>query len=363
MTLPAPGKARLAESAHPRVMLVDDSGVSRALMARWLGEAGVQIACMARNGEEALAEVVAARPDVILLDIEMPRMSGIEVLPQLLALAPRAKVVMVSTLSRRNARISLDALRAGAVDTLAKPESGWAGQGAPAFRDELIRKVLALGTRVDVTVPRVAIDGPVRPERARTPLKRPAIVGIGASTGGPRALFALLQGLRKPPPVPILITQHMPPMFTAILAEHLTRLTDIPAAEAVDGEQLAPGRIYVAPGNSHMSARRYQDGSAIISLSNGVPENFCRPSVNPLFRSLADGWGKAALGIVLTGMGSDGLAGARRMKEAGAAILVQDAQTSVVWGMPGAIAKAGLANEVLPLDHLTVELASLLEFP
>ncbi len=361
-----PGQVVTPGGNAPRVMLVDDSGVSRALMTRWLNEAGVDIVATARNGEEARDLIADIRPDIVLLDIEMPRLGGIDVLPDLLKRCPGVKIIMVSTLSRRNARITIDALRAGATDALAKPDSGWAGTSAPAFREELVRKVLALGA--EQTEPTVEKIVKPRANRIADSAARRAvpvhaaggdtsIVVIGSSTGGPNALFTMLNQLPQSPSAPILIAQHMPPMFTSILAEHITRLTGISAAEAVHGEPLTAGRIYVAPGGLHMSVTGGPGRRSLISLSDAEPENFCRPSVNPLFRSAASGWGSSALGIVLTGMGSDGLDGARALKAAGAQVLVQDAATSVVWGMPGAIVRAELADAVLPLEQLGARLA------
>ncbi|MGB3723499.1 MAG: chemotaxis response regulator protein-glutamate methylesterase [Pacificimonas sp.] len=361
--------ARGATSATtmPRVMLVDDSGVSRALMARWLTEAGVEIVAQARNGEEARDTIVAANPDIVLLDIEMPRLGGIDVLPHLLKRVPGVKIVMVSTLSRRNARITIEALRAGATDALAKPDSGWAGTSAPAFRDELVRKVRDLGEAdtVAVAIPDVAPrPWPQRVVQKPSPPASPVkargstgIVVIGSSTGGPNALFTMLKHLPSSPAVPILIAQHMPPMFTSILGEHITRLTGISAAEAKHREPVVPGRIYIAPGGRHMSMSGGPK-HPLICISDDPPENFCRPSVNPLFRSAASGWGENAFGIVLTGMGSDGLDGARALKAVGAQVMVQDAASSVVWGMPGSVFNAGLADAVMDLDGLGTFLAT-----
>lgn len=344
-----------------RVMLVDDSGVTRALMQRWLGEAGIEVVAVASNGEEARNRIAACQPDIVILDIEMPRLGGIDVLPELLALVPGVRVVMASTLSTRSAEVTVAALRLGACDAIAKPTTGWAGRDTADFRGELIRKIKALGPRVDAARAKPALpagtrrvetppaaDVPEVPAAATGPA--PKLVVIGASTGGPNALFALLADLKAEGGAPILIAQHMPPTFTSIFAEHLQRVSGRKAAEAEHGEPLQRGRIYVAPGGRHMEVARSRRGGEL-RLTDAPPENFCRPSVNPLFRSAA-AWGPEAFGIVLTGMGTDGLTGAKELKDAGARIFVQDAASSVVWGMPGAIARQGLADAVLPLDRL-----------
>ena len=364
-------RAPAGASGEPpiRVMLVDDSGVSRALMERWLSEAGVEIVAAARNGEEARDLIAKARPDTVLLDIEMPKLCGMTVLPELLERLPGVRVVMASTLSQRGARITIEAMQLGAADAIAKPAGGWASSGAPEFRAELIRKVKALGRRDEAprakrpltSVAAAAPAGPAPQPQQAKPAKpaqhagpKPDIVVIGSSTGGPNALFKMLSGFPAPPTAPILIAQHMPPTFTAIFGEHLGRLSGLDAAEAVHGEALLPGRIYIAPGGRHLEVIRSVGGGTVL-LSDAPPENFCRPSVNPLFRSAA-AWGSGALGFMLTGMGSDGLEGSRSLKAGGARLLVQDAETSVVWGMPGTVARAGLADAVMPLDELTQHL-------
>jgi two-component system chemotaxis response regulator CheB len=342
-------------------MLVDDSGVTRALMTRWLVDAGIDVVATARDGQEALETVAKAAPDVLLLDVEMPRLGGIEVLPALLAAAPDMRVIMASSLTTRSAEVTIEAFRLGASDAIAKPMSGWASHGAPEFRGELVRKVRALGeSQAARPQLQVRAKGPVHRDPATEdspPLSLvlpegppPDLIVIGASTGGPNALFGLLARLPADSRAPIVITQHMPPTFTKIFAEHLGRVSGRPAQEAEHGAPLAPGSIYVAPGGRHLEVMRGgPHGTA--RLSDAKPENFCRPSVNPLFRSAA-AWGEQALALVLTGMGTDGLEGVQVLKQAGGRVAVQDAASSIVWGMPGCVARAGLADAVLGLEPL-----------
>nr|WP_255536307.1 chemotaxis-specific protein-glutamate methyltransferase CheB [Pacificimonas pallii] len=333
-------------------MLVDDSGISRVLMARWLDESGAQVVSQASNGREALANIASARPDIVLLDIEMPGKSGIEILPLLREASPQSRIVMVSTLTQRNAAITMEALSAGAVEALAKPNSDWSGSSVAEFRRRLVETVWGICQGSEAAWP-VGAAAEVRSAgRAGTRRARPSIVAIGASTGGPAALFSLLKHLPKAPRVPILIAQHMPPMFTGLLGTHLTRQTGISSAEAVHDDAITQGQIYIAPGAHHMSVRRAADGTPRIRITDDPPENFCRPSVNPLFRSVADIYGSAALAIMLTGMGKDGLEGTKAMRAAGAHILAQDAVSSIVWGMPGAIVHEGLADDVLSIEDM-----------
>jgi two-component system chemotaxis response regulator CheB len=354
-----------------RVLLVDDSGVSRALMTQWLHhEPRIRVVGTATNGREAIVAASDHQPDVVVLDVEMPGVDGIEALPDILAAAPAAKVLMASTLTTRGARITFEALRLGATDAIAKPRSGWASAHGPEFRDEFVRKVAALG-EIGRTAerPRVAMRRPAPQSRpvAREPYTRaapstspPAVIAIGASTGGPNALFELVERLPKPIRVPVIVTQHMPPTFTAILAEHIGRRSNLKAYEGSDRMTVEPGCVYVAPGGRHMEVMR-AGGQVRLRLTDAPPENFCRPSVNPMLRSAAEIWGAGTLGVMLTGMGSDGLEGAREVVAVGGTMLAQDQATSVVWGMPGAIVRAGLAAEILPVDGLASAIGCLLE--
>jgi two-component system chemotaxis response regulator CheB len=363
-------------------MIVDDAVVVRGLFARWVeAEPDLEMVASLRSGRDALAQIERADPDVVLLDIEMPDLDGIAALPLLLAKKRDLVVIMASTLTRRNAEISLKALSLGATDYIPKPATSRDVVVSTTFRRELIEKIRQLGLRAK----RRRLAGEAR---ARTPLgdTRPGPAGrrtgaaesaasslvlrpmpatpprvllIGASTGGPQALNAIVPRLG---PVldraPVLITQHMPPTFTAILAEHLARLAKRPAREAQDGEEVNAGTIYVAPGARHMRVAR-RDGTAVIALDDGAPVNFCKPAVDPLFASAAQVWGGWVLGLMLTGMGADGARGSQAVVSAGGSILAQDEATSVVWGMPGQVAQAGLCSAVLPLDDIAAKLAQI----
>lgn len=354
MTLTATAPAQDSGSRF-KVLLVDDSVVVRGMVSRWIAETGdLELAGMAVNGEQALKKAEAQDYDLCVLDVEMPVMGGLEALPKLLALRPRMKVVMCSTLTREGGAVTLRALDLGAADFVAKPEASRLG-GALAFRDELFGKLRRLGEagvrraaapRTPAPVP----AAPPRPPAAAKAFTRPQITLIGSSTGGPPALRTLLAGMGPAWPTPILIVQHMPATFTKILAEHLTKGCGLPVSEAVEGQSFEPGQAYVAPGDWHLSVRRGTRPSA--HLDQDPAENWCRPAVDKLFRSAAATYGAGCLAIILTGMGHDGRDGARDLAAKGAAILAQDEASSVVWGMPGAVVTAGLADEIRPLADL-----------
>ena len=354
------------KSATIRVMVVDDSAVVRGFIVRILeAEPGIDVVATCSNGLMAVQHAARTALDVIILDVEMPVMDGLTAVPKLLAANPHARIVMASTLTQRNAGVSLEALARGAADYLPKPTtSGISTNGD--FRRELLEKVFALGR----SAAKRPTDAPVR-TAARAPQKaapaiqlriaqpcRPQVLLIGSSTGGPQALMALLAALPPSVNVPILIAQHMPATFTAILAQHIARASGRPCAEAANGVELRAGSIYLAPGDFHMEVAR--DGTAHIArLTQAPPENFCRPSVDPLFRSAARLFGGDVCAVMLTGMGSDGLEGTRKLAAAGAPVIAQDEATSVVWGMPGAIANAGLCSAVLPLTAIAGHLATI----
>jgi two-component system chemotaxis response regulator CheB len=358
-----------------RVMIVDDSVVIRTILTRWLSEAmGFEIVAAHRTGRGAVEDVARARPHVVVLDIEMPDMDGLTALPLLLKATPGVAVLMASALTRRNAEVSLRCLAMGAADYVAKPEASQTGH--EEYRRGLIAKVRGLGEAVLRredrrpalrVAPRIAAVTPVQAPQAAAPAAmrkpsavRPKALAIGSSTGGPKALETVLISLgAQIASVPVIITQHMPATFTAVLAEHLGRATGRPAHEAVDGETLQPGVIYVAPGGRHLKVTR-RGGSAVIVLSDDPPENFCRPSVDPMFRSAAEVYGPALLAVVLTGMGSDGAASSRAVVGAGGTVIAQDEATSVVWGMPGATVAAGSCSAVLPLQSIGPKIARLL---
>jgi two-component system chemotaxis response regulator CheB len=378
-----------------RVMVVDDSVVIRGLISRWIGsEPDMVVAASLRTGLEAVNQLERVDPDVAVLDIEMPELDGISALPRLLAKKRNLIVIMASTLTRRNAEISFKALSLGASDYIPKPESTREASAAEIFHHDLIQKIRSLGAKVRRTAsasapaspslaphstPSLAPSSPSALERLREPLLRPQpgpviqpqlirrafgmlaprVLLIGSSTGGPQALMTLVAEIG---PVidrfPVLITQHMPPTFTTILAEHLARSSHRPAHEAVDGEIVKAGQIYLAPGGRHMRVVRHGAETAI-ALDDGPPINFCKPAVDPLFTSAIDVWQGGTLAVVLTGMGSDGMRGGKDIVAAGGSVIAQDEATSVVWGMPGAAANAGICAAVLPLNQIAPKLVRL----
>ena len=350
-----------AEATVARVMICDDSVVIRSAITRML-ETDPQVRVVARvtDGQAALAEVkrVPGSIDVVVLDIEMPVMDGITALPLLLKADPGLRVIMASTLTTRGADIALRALRLGAADYVPKPAT--AAIADDSFRTELLAKVKGLARLRR----RPVASAPARAAHALRPLTaiRPAPrrLAIGSSTGGPQALFTLVQGLGRNIPIPVVLTQHMPATFTPILAEHLTRLGAMPCAEARDGERLLPGQIVLAPGNFHLVVE--PDGSGFRArLSDAPAENYCRPSVDPMLRSATAASGGRVLMVMLTGMGHDGRDSTRALVDAGGQAIAQDEETSVVWGMPGAIAQAGLCSHVLPLPDIAGKVLEILK--
>jgi two-component system chemotaxis response regulator CheB len=351
-------------------MVVDDSVVIRGLISRWIAaETDMVVAASLRTGLDAVNQVERVNPDVAVLDIEMPELDGISALPLLLAKKRNLIIIMASTLTRRNAEISFKALSLGAADYIPKPESTREATAAETFHHDLIQKIRSLGAKVRRTAPassspppmlvkehlaRPALAPVAQPQLMRRPfsMQAPRVLLIGSSTGGPQALMALVTELG---PVidrfPVLITQHMPPTFTTILAEHLARSSHRPAHEAVDGEIVKAGRIYLAPGGRHMRVVRH-GAEVAIALDDGPPVNFCKPAVDPLFSSAIDVWQAGVLAVVLTGMGSDGMRGGKEIVAAGGSVIAQDEASSVVWGMPGAAANAGICAAILPLNQI-----------
>ena len=336
-------------------MICDDSAVIRGAIARMLeADPAVHVVARVANGQAAIDQLQRISVDVLVLDIEMPVMDGMTALPLLLRADPGLKVLMASTLTTRGADIALRALRLGAADYVPKPS---AVHGDDTFRRELLAKVIGLARL------RQRAKAPVR-ETAGLKL-RPApimparLLAVGSSTGGPQALFTLVQGLGKTLNVPMVLTQHMPATFTPILAEHISKLGALPCAEAKDGEMLRAGHIYLAPGDRHLLVNATAGGLQA-RISTEPPENFCRPSVDPMLRSAATACDGKVLVAMLTGMGQDGLIGTRRVVDAGGGAVAQDESTSVVWGMPGAVAQAGLCHAVLPLPRIAPKLLELL---
>ena len=380
-----------AASLRPlKIMIVDDSAVVRGLISRWLEqERDMVLAGLAIDGQKAIDKVREVQPDVLILDIEMPNMGGLEALPKLIAAKPGLKVLMASTLTTRGANVTLRALELGAADYIPKPDSTRIG-GADGFRTELLTKIRALCGRTrqwpmpgaggapapaQPSVPSAFSPGaspapaaetrpqivpiaprPVAPAaptlRARSGPKRIDILVVGASTGGPPALRTFLLGLGPDWKLPILIVQHMPATFTAILAEHLDKALPQKVQEAKDGMLIESRNVYIAPGDWHMTIRPDPIVKQI-RLDQGPQVNWCRPAVDPLFKSAAEVYGNHALGVVLTGMGHDGRDGAQALVNVHGTVMVQDEASSVVWGMPGAVAEAGLAEIIKPIEGLS----------
>jgi two-component system, chemotaxis family, protein-glutamate methylesterase/glutaminase len=349
-----------------QIMIVDDSLVVRKVLTDVLsGDPDLKIAGWASNGRLALAKLQTLRPDIILLDIEMPEMNGLETIPGIRKILPRTPIVMFSTLTEKGAEATLDALALGASDYLTKPSNQNMAATSEAIRRDLIPKIKALchfpastppGAHEAASTParelRPEIRFHVRPARL-SPLK---IVAIGVSTGGPDALAKLLPSFPANFPLPVVIAQHMPPIFTELLARRLSSKSALPVREGQPGEILGPGCIWIAPGDFHMIVQ-HEEHAFVLRTHQGPRENFCRPSVDVLFRSVADVYRASALGVILTGMGQDGLKGCEALSAAGASIIVQDEATSVVWGMPGFVARAGLAEKVLPIGEIGGEIS------
>jgi two-component system chemotaxis response regulator CheB len=365
-----------------RVMVVDDATVVRSLVSRWVDEApGLKLVAAPKNGREALDQLDHARPDVVVLDVEMPELDGISTLPKLLARRRDLVVIMASALTRDHAEVTLKALSLGAADYIPKPAADGGVMTSVTFQRELIEKIRALGLRrkngplPHGTMRRSTVNPALRrlggsvqrtlkwrtPEtetqtpdfklRAFSPMP-PRILLIGCSTGGPQALMRLISRLDAvTETAPILITQHMPATFTTILAEHLSRAGARPVHEAIDGEPVLAGRVYLAPGGKHMTVAR-RDGTPVIVLDDGPPVHYCKPAVDLLFSSAAEVWGSWNLALILTGMGTDGTSGADDIVKAGGSVIAQDAASSVVWGMPGSAVSAGVCSAVLPLDQI-----------
>ncbi len=384
-----------------RVMVVDDSSFIRGAIARAIeSDPSLYIVSSVSNGDQAIKALRRDPVDVIVLDIEMPIMDGLTALPQLKEVDEAVQIIMASTLTQKNAEISLRAMSLGATDYIPKPSSGREVMGAMDFKHELVSKIKALGAlarRMGVrpspegSKGRAASVAPVArrelpsspapiprkyPHVApikklaekispfisagaqkksvvlrKNPIQHPNIIAIGSSTGGPQALFKVIKDMGKDLPQPIVITQHMPASFTAILADHISRQCEVFCSEAREGDTLVAGHYYIAPGDFHMLINS-KGPSKVVHLTQDPPENFCRPAVDPMVRSLSKIYGRKLLIVILTGMGQDGTKGSEVAVNNGAAVIAQDETTSVVWGMPGSVAVAGLCSAVLPLAKI-----------
>lgn len=400
-----------------RVMLVDDSAVIRHLLNDVLAsDPQLEVVGSAQNGQIALEKLSTLNPDIVILDVEMPVMDGLDTLAAIRKRLPKLPIIMFSSITERGAAVTLEALGRGANDYVTKPaNTGNMDASLQRVREELIPRIkvfcrhLLSGAVAPAPRPQTnGLESLVRPRAAleprpgstrsepltRPPLTDPArlsttpypepttrpslpepvatpaanrsamrtsridIVVIGVSTGGPNALAELLPRIPKTFPVPVVIVQHMPPIFTKLLAERLAKEASLPVAEAADGEMLLPGQIRIAPGGSHLVLDRQGPQMVKLQLNQDPPENSCRPAVDVLFRSAVTTYKGNILAVVLTGMGSDGLRGCETIRNAGGYVLVQDEASSVVWGMPGYVARAGLADAQIPIDKMAGEIIS-----
>ena len=354
-------------------MIVDDSAIVRGLIARILEtDERIVVTASVSDGSHALRTLQREDVDIVLLDIEMQQMDGLTALPKMLAARPDVRVIIVSSMTQQNAEISLRALSMGAVDYVNKPSSRHELFSADNFKVELLAKIGALGAALgkgQSSCGRLQPPAGERPAPAdqipadNVPLRsgsrtRPTVLAIGSSTGGPAALKAFLPSIPLTLTLPILVTQHIPATFTAFLTTTLAQVSGRPAMEPSDGQPVEAGHIYVAPGGYHMLVER-QNSRPVFRLSDSAPENFCRPSVDPMLRSLAQAYGPGVVAVILTGMGQDGRSGSTVVVEMGGTVLAQDEASSVVWGMPGAVANDGLCAAVLPLDEIGQHISTL----
>ena len=339
-----------------RILIVDDSALIRKLLTDLLSsDPEIVVASTAGNGHRALAQIPEVKPDLITLDIEMPGMDGLETLVEIRKLYPKLPVIMFSALTERGGTATLDALARGASDYVTKPSSNETPESSHArVREELTRKIKSL---CGVRQPRQG-PGPTPPVLVSAVSARPQtridVVAIGTSTGGPNALTELIPEFPADFPVPIVIVQHMPALFTRLLAERLDTLTPLQVQEGKAGQKLQRGQVWVAPGDQHMTVAR-KGTEFVLGINHDPPENSCRPAVDMLFRSVAQTYGANVLAVVLTGMGADGTRGSAVIREAGGEVIVQDEASSVVWGMPGSVVAANLADRICPLVDIGPE--------
>jgi len=355
----AVNKRLLQQGERIRVLVVDDSVVIRRLVTHALEQdPAIEVVGTASNGAIALQRIPQFNPDVLTLDIEMPEMDGLETLRRVHREYPQLRVIMFSTLTERGTAVTLEALTLGADDYVAKASNeGSLDRSMARLREELVPKIKQF-----FHMP--AQHAPVRVEPAHVPTPppvwrgtrvRPKVVVIGVSTGGPTALGSILPELPAGFHLPILLVQHMPPLFTRLLAERLHATCRVPVEEASQGNPVEAGKILIAPGDFHLKVVS-NAGGVRVCLDQSPPLNSCRPAVDALFTSIGEVYGGAVIAVILTGMGQDGLRGTQILKAQGASVLAQDEASSVVWGMPGAVVNAGLADRVLPLDQVVPEI-------
>lgn len=338
------------------VALVDDSAVIRSIVAKLLKDDDqIEITASVSNGQMGIDVAKTKKPDIMILDVEMPVMDGLSALPEILKNSPKTKVIMFSSLTAKGADTTIKAMSLGAVECLVKPSSpSGVGPGSP-FQTMLLQLIKSLARKksTSATPPKRALNGGMQAVKLSDKPKifaKPEILAIGSSTGGPQALFQVISDIGEIN-IPIVITQHMPETFTKILAQHISQKTNRDAQEASDGMPILPGKIYVAPGGKHLLFEK-NGGQLVAKLDDGPQENFCKPAVDPMLRSLVKIFDKRILCAILTGMGQDGLLGAQEVVAKGGNVIAQDEPTSVVWGMPGAVATKGICSAVLPLNEI-----------
>jgi two-component system, chemotaxis family, protein-glutamate methylesterase/glutaminase len=360
VTVLAVNRRFLQPGERIRVLVVDDSVVIRRLVTHALEEdPAIEVVGTASNGAIGLQRIPQLNPTLVTLDIEMPEMDGLEMLRRIRREYPQLRVIMFSTLTERGAATTLEALSLGADDYVTKASNeGSLDRSMARLREELLPKIKQFFHFPN----HASVQPEAKPAPAISPARtgvrsnaRPEVVAIGVSTGGPTALGSILPELPAEFPLPVLVVQHMPPMFTRLLAERLHATCHLPVAEAGQGERIAAGKILIAPGDFHMKVKP-SGGGVRVSLDQSPPQNSCRPAVDALFASVGEAYGGAAIAVILTGMGQDGLQGTQILKARGATVLAQDEASSVVWGMPGAVVSAGLADRVLPLDQVIPEI-------
>jgi two-component system, chemotaxis family, protein-glutamate methylesterase/glutaminase len=350
-----------------RVLVVDDSAVVRGVLGRMVdAQDDMRVTTTARNGSDALDALRLQEIDVVLLDIEMPVMDGLTALPLICKRYPNVRVLITSCLTRESASITMRALALGAVDYVYKPSARDGGVfGVETAAASIVSKIRAVAAKSSATDRTPARSREVAPPQSPTfvapPVDfEPRVLALAASTGGPNALATVIAGLSRDFPLPVLVTQHMPPIFTTMFAQRLARESSLPCAEAVEGEDLLPGRVYVAPGDRHLMVI----GNAVtrgptLHVSSDPPEHHCRPAADPMFRTAAQAFPGGVLAIVLTGMGDDGRLGCESVVASGGRVVVQDEATSVVWGMPGSVVASGIPCSIIPLQSIAAHVASL----
>lgn len=347
-------------SASLRLLIVDDSALYRQAIAAALHDLdGIEIVGIAKDGQDAIEKIQRLSPDVLTLDVEMPVMNGIETLREMNRLRLTARAIMVSSLTREGARVTLDALFEGAFDFIAKPTGGLHETRA-TLRAALIEKIAAFQIhRAEGSQVQNAVAAP-RPNARQAPRQTPSanlngcqMVVIGTSTGGPKALNFVLPRFDPGFPVPIVVVQHMPPDYTGMMARRMDEVCQLPVVEVVDGQAIVPGTIYLAPGGRHLKiASSLKSDSFVAKLTDDAPENSCRPAVDYTLRSATEVCGGDILAVIMTGMGKDGRKSCEQAKNLGGTVFTQDAPTSAVYGMPKAVVDAGLSDRELPLGKI-----------